>query len=55
MNNIDKIERRVRALLAQATDQAGTPEGDAFQARAFNPSPATASTKPPSTPATAPR
>ena len=36
MTNIDKIERRVRALLAQATDQAGTPEGDAFQARAFN-------------------
>ena len=36
MNNIDKIERRVRALLTQATDQAGTPEGDAFQARAFN-------------------
>lgn len=35
MKNIDKIERRVRALLAQAADQDGTPEGDAFQARAF--------------------
>lgn len=35
MKNIDKIERRVRALLTQAADQDGTPEGDAFQARAF--------------------
>lgn len=36
MANIDKIERRVRGLLAQAADREGTPEGDAFRARAFD-------------------
>lgn len=29
------IETKIRALLNQAEDRAGTPEGDAFQARAF--------------------
>lgn len=35
MKSIEKIERRVRGLLAQAADREGTPEGEAFQARAF--------------------
>lgn len=35
MTNIDKIERRIKGLLAQAADREGTPEGEIFQARAF--------------------
>lgn len=33
--NIDKIKVRIEKLLAQAHDQEGTPEGDVFQAKAF--------------------
>lgn len=33
--NIDKIKSRIEKLLAQAHDQEGTPEGDVFQAKAF--------------------
>ena len=36
MSGIDDIERKVKALLRQAADQVGTPEGDAFQAKAFD-------------------
>lgn len=35
MSNINKIERRIRALLTQAADRNGTPEGDTFQNHAF--------------------
>lgn len=36
MNNIDRIERKIRGLLAKAKDQDGTPEGDAFRRKAFD-------------------
>lgn len=35
MRTDDKIKQRVQKLLNQARDQEGTPEGDAFYARAF--------------------
>ena len=35
-HNIDNVKERVRKLLARATDQAGTPEGDACFAKAFD-------------------
>lgn len=35
MRTDDKIKQRVQKLLDQARDQEGTPEGDAFYARAF--------------------
>ncbi|ANE05447.1 DUF2786 domain-containing protein [Corynebacterium crudilactis] len=35
MSQKSAIERKIRGLLAKAADQEGTPEGDAFQAKAF--------------------
>lgn len=35
MRDIDKIKERVQKLLNQASDREGTPEGDAFYAKAF--------------------
>ncbi|WP_075691781.1 DUF2786 domain-containing protein [Corynebacterium sphenisci] len=35
MADRDRIRARIRGLLAQAADRAGTPEGDAFEERAY--------------------
>lgn len=36
MSNIDKIERRIKGLLAKAADREGTPEGDACRDKAIS-------------------
>lgn len=36
MTNIDAVKEKIKKLLAQADDQAGTPEGDAFLAKAMD-------------------
>ena len=36
MQNIDAVKDKIKKLLAQADDQAGTPEGDAFLAKAMD-------------------